>query len=136
MHISVHECAVACWVHVCEHYELHVCVSHICGPPKTTSWVCVWSRPGFMHSGTMLPCPSSAVSTCLQEPTDSKFYPPPRSEDSRLALSFSIVSVPGMLTEESQTIHCPTPHLFVPGPCPSLNATIPLTSLATCQVNK
>lgn len=88
MHISEHGCAVACWVHVYELYELHVGVSHICEPPKVTSWVGVWSRPGFMHSGAMLPCPSLATSTCSQNPTDhSKFYPPPCSEDSRLALS-------------------------------------------------
>lgn len=38
MHISEHGCAVACWVHVRERYGLHVCVSHICEPPKATSW--------------------------------------------------------------------------------------------------
>lgn len=53
-----------------------------------------------------------------------------------MALSYSIVSVPGTLTEESQTVLCPTPHPSIPGPCPSLTATLPLTSLVTCQVNK
>lgn len=27
MHISEHGCAVACWVHMCEHYGLHIMVS-------------------------------------------------------------------------------------------------------------
>lgn len=69
MHISEHGCAVACWVHMCEHYGLHimVSVSHQ-RPPHGL----LWSRPGFMHSGAMFTRPSPEHPLAYRNPRTTR----------------------------------------------------------------